>query len=204
MKKLTILMIMALCTVFCFTACEGTTETSSIYSENDSGGIIVDIPDDPDGKIANLLYETYKNSVENAKSENGYDVKYTLLDIDSNGIPELIYNTDEGKYNIYTFNGTDLKHCGKFNSKMGVFTHDGSLLATTGKDTYMLYVKVALNENLEIYDIGYPYLTSETTSGKYTFENKEVDKSVYDEIKGNMKEVQMYSITDSTMLDKIS
>lgn len=57
-----------------------------------------------------------------------YDTKYTLYDIDKNGIPELIVKEDLHKYYIYTFDGNGAKLCGNYDWLYGdcLYGYDGN------------------------------------------------------------------------------
>ena len=183
-----------LCICFFASACG---EESAIFNENESESIVnIEATNDrnPD-EIKLDIYHKYKESVETFKSENNFNTRYGLAHIDEDGIPELIYNVADGKYQVYTYDGKILVYSGAFKSKNGVFTYDGKLFATTSTPDYDVHAKISIDETHKIYDIGYPYMTKTKTSDGgyvYTYNQEEINEVAYNDISGKMEELLTY------------
>ncbi len=55
------------------------------------------------------------------------DAKYTLYDVDKDGIPELIVRCGGNNYDVYSFNGTESLYCGLLSAyDRGLYEYDGN------------------------------------------------------------------------------
>ena len=199
MKKILLFILLISTFSFFFTACG----EDDIYKDPESLGEMVDSgeapkeDDEATKKAKKAIYEAYKTSVATI----GSDAKYSLADIDENGTPELIYTVASGKYEMYTFDGKELIKSGKFNSKYGMFFYDGMLFATTGAADQFLHIKISLDENYKIYDIGYPYITKKGNS--YEFNQEAISEDEYNTILSKMTELEAYPASDLSHLESI-
>lgn len=110
-------------------------------------------------KEKHQVYETYKYSLNTFYNNNSYDVRYAIFDIDNNGLPELIYQIDDRKYHVYSFNNNNLTYSGEIDAKYGIKNYENMLLAYNGGTGYIEFAQVRLNDALKIQQDAIPYLS---------------------------------------------
>ena len=152
------------------------------------------------------VYETYKYALNTFYNNYDYDVRYTLFDIDNNGFPELIYNTADWQYQIYSFNNNNLVDSGEINAKYGIVKYGDMLLAHNGGTGYSEYCQVQLNEALKIQQDVIPYLSRESNapiseSSTYLLNQKEISESEYMKIYNNIDDVKMLPKNNLSLLE---
>ena len=95
-------------------------------------------PHDPSNLIQNTAIDQYRAVLQtHPTTRSGYATKYTLHDIDKNGIPELIVQENVSEYFTYTFNDTEViaseknfwwySNCLYVYDGNGIIVHDGGM-----------------------------------------------------------------------------
>ena len=151
------------------------------------------------------VYETYKYTLNTFYNNYDYDVRYTLFDIDNNGIPELIYNIADWQYHVYSFNN-NLVYSGEIDAKYGIMKYGDMLLAHNGGTGYSEYGQVQLNKALKIQQDVIPYLSREShapisDSSTYLLNRKEISESEYMKIYNSMYDLKMIPKNDLSLLE---
>lgn len=171
-----------------------------------------DLDDDSSDGIINSteektqMYEVYKYALETFY-KNYDNVTYTFFDIDNNGFPELIYQYEFWKYQVYSYSNNNLVDSGEIFAKYGIACYDSALYTIDGGTGYIEYCKIELNDNLEVYHNVVPFLSRETldpaVAPQYLHNREEITEAEFTEIENTIVELDMLPIDDLSLLETL-